>query len=77
MIIKTIHLMNFANADRLAPIVNMRRSEKARACGELSALIQQIQKNQGSSLRTMPGLEDIQQVGRKQRDVTGDRVFRW
>lgn len=76
MIIKTIHLMNFANADRLAPIVNMRRSEKARACGEWSALIQQIQENQGSSLRTMPGLENIQQVERKWRDVTGDRVFR-
>ncbi len=75
MIIKTIHLMNFANADRLAPIVNMRRSEKARACGELSALIQQIQENQGGSLQTMPGLENIQQVGRKWRDVTGDRVF--
>ncbi len=33
MIIKTIHLMNFANADTLAPIVKMRRSEKTRAWG--------------------------------------------
>jgi len=33
MIIKTIHLMNFANADTLAPIVMMRRSEEARAWG--------------------------------------------
>jgi hypothetical protein len=33
LIIKTIHLMNFANADTLAPIVKMRRSEKARARG--------------------------------------------
>ena len=35
IIIKTIHLMNFMNADTLARIVKMRRSEKARAWGVL------------------------------------------
>jgi hypothetical protein len=37
LIIKTIHLMNFTNADTLAPIVKMRCSETDKERGELCA----------------------------------------
>ena len=44
IIIKTIHLMNFANADTLTPIMKMRRSETARACGSCSFSLSRSKK---------------------------------
>jgi hypothetical protein len=69
IIIKTIHLMNFANADTLAPInKKMRRSESARTRGVVR-FHSADRKNQGSSPKTMPDLETIRQVGRTWLDA--------
>jgi hypothetical protein len=57
--------MNFANADTLARIVKVRRSEATKKRGELYALVQPDPKIWGSSLENNSGLETSQQVGRK------------
>ncbi|HKN72228.1 MAG TPA: hypothetical protein VJX30_14430 [Terriglobales bacterium] len=44
IIIKTIHLMNFANADTLAPIAEMLRSEMAGASGNYSFSLSRSKK---------------------------------
>jgi hypothetical protein len=61
-IIKTIHLMNFTNADTLAPIMMMRRSETARAWGIVCSH-QSIPRINNLD-RNNAGLGNIQQVGR-------------
>ena len=66
-IIKIIHLMNFTNADRLAPIVKcaaLKRHER----GELFVFIRQIQKNLANSIETIPAWQAVS-VGRKRRDA--------
>ena len=68
MIIKTIHLMNFANAHTLAPIMKMRRSETARACGSCSFSLSRSKKR-GKLARKQFRPESSQQVGRKRLDA--------
>jgi hypothetical protein len=53
--------MNFTNADTLAPIVKMRRSETARARGVVR-FIQQIQKNLANSIETIPAWQAISRL---------------
>jgi hypothetical protein len=61
-IIKTIHLMNFANADTLAPIMKMRRSDTARAWGIVCSY-QPIPKIDNLD-QNNAGLGNIRQAGR-------------
>jgi hypothetical protein len=57
MIIKTIHLMNFAKADTLAPIVKMRRSEKTRAWGVVC-----FHSNAATNLVDTPQLDNLPDI---------------
>ncbi len=68
IIIKTIHLMNFAKADTLARIMKIERSDTARAWGKCSLSFSKSKKL-GSSLENNSGLEGRQQVGRKRLDA--------
>jgi len=67
IIIKTIHLMNFANADTLAPIMKMWRSGTVRAWGIVRSHSANP-KNWESSLENDSGLGS-KQVGRKHLDA--------
>jgi hypothetical protein len=68
IIIKTIHLMNFVNADTLARIMKIERSDRARAWGKCSLSFRKSKKL-GSSPEDNSGLEGGQQVGRKRFDA--------
>jgi hypothetical protein len=74
IIIKTIHLMNFTNADTLAPIMKMQRSDTARASGNCSFSFNRS-KQLENSLENNSGLESRQQVGRSGWMLVGDRAL--
>jgi len=61
-------LMNLTNADTLAPIMKMQRSDPARACGN-GLLSFNRSKQLENSLENNSGLENIQLVGRTRLDA--------
>jgi hypothetical protein len=75
-IIKTIHLMNFRNADTVARIVKIGCSEtnqeRRELCAFSSTLILKVQE---SSLQNNFGPLSSQQVRRKRQDAACNSVF--
>jgi hypothetical protein len=74
IIIKTIHLMNFTNADTLAPIVKMRRSETASARGVVRSHSEDP-KNLANLLETAPAWQAASRLERSGWMLVGDRAL--